>query len=174
VLKALRRNVAEGAEMRKIVCIPGDGIGPEVTGAMKRVVSALGVDIEWIDMPAGESAITEYGKPLPKITLDAVRLHKLAIKGPTTTPGGGGYKSVNMQLRQELDLYAGFRPVKSLLIPGTTQGVNLVFFRENNEGLYACAEEVVGTPPSSRKVTLTAHFTEDAMRRLATRAFLFA
>ncbi|MEI6510598.1 MAG: isocitrate/isopropylmalate family dehydrogenase [Candidatus Uhrbacteria bacterium] len=159
--------------MHSIVCLPGDGIGPEVIDQMKRVVAALGVSVEWIDMPAGESAVETHGCPLPQETLDAIREYKVAIKGPTTTPGGGGFKSVNVTLRQALDLYCGFRPVRSLPIPGTTQGVDLVIFRQNTEGLYLCKEVVAGEV-GSREVTLTARFTEEAMLRLARRAFLFS
>lgn len=157
----------------KVVCIEGDGIGTEVTGAMKYVIGSLGLGIEWVDMPAGESALATHGEPLPRMTLDAVREHKVAIKGPTTTPGGGGFKSVNVGLRQQLDLYCGFRPVVSLLIPGTTQGVNLVLFRQNTEGLYRCEETLTGEP-GSREVVLTAQFTEEAFLRISRRAFLYA
>ncbi len=159
--------------MHRIVCLPGDGIGPEVIDQMKRVVAALGVTVEWIDMPAGESAVATHGRPLPQETLDAIREYKVAIKGPTTTPGGGGFKSVNVTLRQALDLYCGFRPVRSLPIPGTTQGVDLVIFRQNTEGLYLC-EETISGEIGSRKVVLTAHFSEEAMLQLAGRAFRFA
>jgi len=159
--------------MQNVVCLPGDGIGPEVVGEMKRVVAALGVTIEWIDMPAGESALESHGNPLPRETVEAIRECGVAIKGPTTTPGGGGFKSVNVRLRQELVLDSGFRPVRSLPIPGTTQGVDLVIFRQNTEGLYRCDETTVGEI-GSREVTLTARFTEEAMHELSVRAFLFA
>lgn len=159
--------------MQKVVCLAGDGIGPEVIEQNKRVVAALGVAIDWVDMPAGESALETHGCPLPPETVEAIREHKVAIKGPTTTPGGGGFKSVNVELRQQLDLYCGFRPVRSLPIPGTTQGVDLTLFRQNTEGLYLC-DEVIDGEVGSRKVVLTAHFTEEAMRELARRAFLFA
>lgn len=157
----------------KVVCIEGDGIGVEVTRAMRYVINSLVPGIEWVDMPAGESAVATHGEPLPRMTVDAIREHKVAIKGPTTTPGGGGFKSVNVGLRQALDLYCGFRPVQSLPIPGTTQGVNLVLFRQNTEGLYRCEETMTGEV-GSREVVLTARFTEEAFLRICRRAFLYA
>ena len=106
-------------------------------------------------------------------TLNLIREHKVAIKGPTTTPSGGGFTSVNVRLRQELDLYVGLRPSWSLGLPHTRRQVNLTVFRQNTEGLYACKEEVKGSP-GSREVLLTARFTEEAMHRLALKTFLYA
>lgn len=158
---------------REIVCIPGDGIGPEVTDAMKRVVKVLDVEIRWINMLAGEAAMNAYGDPLPQATIDAILEHRLAIKGPTTTPIGGGWTSANVQLRQKCDLHAGIRPFRSLPIPGTVQGVNNVVARQNTEGLYLL-KEVISGPPGKRRVTLIAQFTEEAMTRLARLAFAYA
>lgn len=93
-----------------VTLIPGDGIGPELTQAMTRVVEATGVDIAWEIAEAGSDQIDKYGTPLPESTLDSIRKNKVAIKGPITTPVGGGFRSVNVAIRKELDLYACLRP----------------------------------------------------------------
>src|SRR5712671_4770902 len=98
----------------QVVLIPGDGIGPEVTQAAQEVIAAAGVGLEWIVAPAGLAAAEQLGDPLPKSTLDLVRKHRVALKGPCTTPVGKGYRSINVRLRQGLDLYASVRPVRSL------------------------------------------------------------
>src|SRR5262249_13867466 len=98
-----------------IVLIPGDGIGPEVTSASPRVLEAPGRDVQWVDLPAGATAVEHgYEDVLPQETLAAIRTHKVALKGPVTTPVGKGFRSVNVQLRQALDLYAAVRPVRNL------------------------------------------------------------
>ncbi len=97
---------------RKIVLIPGDGIGPEICEATKNVLSAAGAKIEWIVRYAGVAALEKYGDVLPKSTIDAIRKHKVAIKGPCTTPIGEGFSSVNVQLRKTLELYAAVRTVR--------------------------------------------------------------
>lgn len=160
-----------------VVCLPGDGIGPEVTAAMKSVVAVAGADIEWLDMPAGQHGIRETGHPLPQATVDAIAKHRLAIKGPTNTPQGKGFSSINVKLRQHFDLYVGLRPFRALPLPGQNQNVDVVLFRENTEGLYACSEEAytdgpIGAP--QRIVALVAHFTDTAMTRLAEQAFQYA
>lgn len=143
----------------QVVLIPGDGIGPEVTQAAQRVVAAAGVEIEWILASAGLSAVEQFGDPLPNATLDLIRKHRVALKGPCTTPVGKGFRSINVRLRQGLDLYASVRPVRTL--PGVTtpySGVNLVVVRENTEGLYSGQEHVVvpGVVESLRIVTRSA------------------
>jgi isocitrate dehydrogenase (NAD+) len=128
----------------QLVLIPGDGIGPEVTTACQQIIAATGVDIDWVIAPAGLDAVTQFGDPLPESTLDLVRKHRVALKGPCTTPVGKGFRSINVRLRQGLDLYASIRPVTSL--PGVKtpfENVNLVVVRENTEGLYAGLEHVV-------------------------------
>jgi isocitrate dehydrogenase (NAD+) len=159
-----------------VVCIPGDGIGPEVTAAMKRVVAATGAKIDWLDMPAGQHGIRETGEPLPQITIDAIARHRLAIKGPTNTPQGKGFSSVNVKLRQHFDLYVGLRPFTALPIPGVKREVDVMLFRENTEGLYACAERFYDGPSGTQEdqVELTARFTRKAMTRLAEQAFSYA
>lgn len=143
----------------QIVLIAGDGIGPEVTDATKRVIAAAGVAIEWIPAPAGLDAAQQHGEPLPEQTLDLIRKHRVALKGPCTTPVGKGYRSINVRLRQGLDLYASIRPVKTL--PGVKvpfDNVNVVVVRENTEGLYAGLEHVVvpGVVESLRVITRAA------------------
>ena len=142
-----------------VVIIPGDGIGPEVTAAMQRVVAAAGASITWVDAVAGQAAAERYGDPLPTSTLDLIRRYRVALKGPCTTPIGKGYRSINVRLRKELDLFASIRPVQSL--PGIDvpyEKVDLVVVRENTEGLYSGLEHVVvpGVVESLRIVTRSA------------------
>ena len=136
--------------------IPGDGIGPEVTRAACRVVEAAGGNIEWDICLAGAAAIERTGEPLPKETLDSIIRNGAALKGPLATPIGGGYRSVNVQLRQSLDLYANFRPARS--IPGVKsryENIDLIVIRENTEGLYSGLEHTVvpGVVESLRIIT---------------------
>lgn len=140
----------------RIVVIEGDGIGPEVTAATCRVVAATGVAIDWVKADAGLGAAETYGEPLPEQTLDLIRKYRVALKGPCTTPVGKGFRSINVRLRQGLDLYASVRPVKTL--PGVRtpfDNVDLVVVRENTEGLYAGLEHQVvpGVIESLRVIT---------------------
>ncbi len=131
----------------QVTLLPGDGIGPEVTDAMRRCVEATGVKIDWDVQEVGEKSMAKHGKPLTDDVLNAIRRTKVAIKGPITTPIGKGFRSVNVQLRQSLDLYACVRPC--LYYEGTKtpiKNVNLVIFRENTEDLYAGIEFDKGTP----------------------------
>lgn len=155
-----------------IVLIPGDGIGPEVTSAAKRVLEAAGLSVEWVELPAGATAIEQgFDNVLPERTLAAIKAHKVALKGPVTTPVGKGFKSVNVQLRQKLNLYAAVRPVRSM--PGIKtrfEGVDMVIVRENTEGLYSGIEnEVVPGVVTSMKVA-----SEAACTRIARYAFRYA
>lgn len=130
----------------KVTLLPGDGIGPEVAEAMRQCVDATGVKIEWEERLVGEHAIQEFGTPLPDSVLESVRRNKVAIKGPIATPIGTGFRSVNVQLRQALDLFACVRPCK--YYEGTKSNypnVNLVIFRENTEDLYAGIEFDINT-----------------------------
>src|SRR5881409_1662310 len=123
------------------VIIPGDGIGPEVTAATQQVVQAAGAAVAWIEASAGLGAMERFGDPLPDATLDLIRRHRVALKGPCTTPVGKGFRSINVRLRQELDLYASVRPVQTL--PGIKvpyRDVDLVVVRENTQGLYSGQE----------------------------------
>ena len=125
----------------ELTLLPGDGIGPEVTAATIAVIAASGVDIRWNPMAAGASAVASHGTPLPDETLRTIERTRVALKGQITTPVGSGFTSVNVAIRQALDLYVSLRPVRS--IPGVKtrhEGVDLVIFRENTEGLYAGRE----------------------------------
>src|SRR5436190_7159611 len=155
-----------------IVLIPGDGIGPEVTSAARRVVEAAGLSVEWVELPAGATALEQgYDNVLPQRTLAAIKAHKVALKGPVTTPVGKGFRSVNVQLRQALTLYAAVRPVRSLNgVKTKYDNVDMVIVRENTEGLYSGIEnEVVPGVVTSLKVA-----TELACTRIARYAFRYA
>ncbi len=128
----------------RVTLIPGDGIGPEVTGATCQILAAAGAPIEWEEAPAGGVAMEQYGVPMPEVTLAAIRRNRLGLKGPLMTPKGGGFRSANVALRQELDLFVGLRPARTLPnVPGAFPGVDLVLFRENTEDLYAGIEHAV-------------------------------
>src|SRR3954462_13128789 len=155
-----------------IVLIPGDGIGPEVTTAGRRVIEAAGLSVDWVVLPAGASALDQgFENAMPQRTLAAIQAHKVALKGPVTTPVGKGFKSVNVQLRQKLNLYAAVRPVRNL--PGVKtryENVDMVIVRENTEGLYSGIEnEVVPGVVTSLKVASHA-----ACSRIARYAFRYA
>jgi isocitrate dehydrogenase (NAD+) len=142
--------------MTPVVMIAGDGIGPEVMTATQEVLRAAGARIDWIDAHAGLGAVERFGDPLPDETLELIRKYRVALKGPCTTPIGKGFRSINVRLRQALDLYASVRPVQTL--PGVKvpySGVDLVVVRENTEGLYAGMEHYVvpGVVESLRLVT---------------------
>ena len=131
--------------MHQVTLIPSDGIGPEVAAAARAVVDASGAQIEWHVCPAGEAQMAASGTPLPAGTLESVRRDRVALKGPITTPVGSGFRSVNVALRKEFDLYANVRPLRSL--PGVKtryEGVDLVVVRENTEDLYAGIEHMIG------------------------------
>ncbi|MEL6822401.1 MAG: isocitrate/isopropylmalate dehydrogenase family protein [Calditrichota bacterium] len=139
-----------------VVTIPGDGIGPEVSNATRRVVDATGVEINWHEYPAGAACIESHGKPLPDETVDAIRKYRIGLKGPVATPIGTGFRSVNVELRKQLDLFANFRPALSVKgIKCRYQNVDLIVIRENTEGLYSGLEhEVVpGVVESQRIIT---------------------
>jgi isocitrate dehydrogenase (NAD+) len=155
-----------------IVLLPGDGIGPEVTHAATRVIEAAGLGVNWIEVPAGASAVEQgHGEVLPQITLDAIKQNHIALKGPVTTPVGKGFKSVNVQLRQKLNLYAAVRPVRSLEgVKTRYENVDMVIVRENTEGLYSGIEnEITPGVVTSMKVA-----TINACQRIARYAFKYA
>jgi isocitrate dehydrogenase (NAD+) len=151
----------------RVTCIPGDGIGPEIMAAAKVAVAATGVRIQWIDMEAGADVMDKYGTPLPQAVIDSVRDTKVAIKGPITTPVGSGFRSVNVALRKELDLYANLRPAVS--IPGVRsryEDVDLVIVRENTEDLYAGVEHMVG-PDAAESIKIITRRGSDRIARFA-------
>lgn len=155
-----------------VTLIPGDGIGAEVTDAMRRVVDATGVAIEWDVQQAGEAVIAEHGTPLPEPVLDSVRRNRVGIKGPITTPIGTGFRSVNVSLRKALDLYANLRPART--IPGVAsryEGIDLIIVRENTEGLYAGVEHDVIPDVAAESIRI---ITRRATERIVRFAFEYA
>ena len=151
-----------------VTLIPGDGTGPEVTGSVQEVFEALGVDIEWEVAEAGETVMEEEGTPLPENVLESIRRNKVALKGPLTTPVGTGFRSVNVALRKELDLYANVRP--SLSLPGIDlpyKNIDLIIFRENTEDLYAGVEHMV-SPNAAESIKI---ITREGTERLCRLAF---
>jgi isocitrate dehydrogenase (NAD+) len=138
----------------RVTLIPGDGTGPELTEATRRVLEATGVEFDWDVQPAGAEVMDEHGgNPLPDSTLESIRANGVALKGPITTPVGGGFRSVNVGLRKTLDLYAQVRPCKSY--PGVRSrfdDVDLVIVRENTEDLYAGIEFEEGTPDAEELI----------------------
>ncbi|HEY1169333.1 MAG TPA: isocitrate/isopropylmalate dehydrogenase family protein [Candidatus Limnocylindrales bacterium] len=156
---------------QRVTLIPGDGIGPELAEATRRVLDASGVEFEWEVLDAGEAVMAKEGTPLPQSVLDSILRNKVAIKGPITTPVGTGFRSVNVALRQTLGLYANLRPVRS--IPGLKtryENVDLVIVRENTEDLYAGIEHMVG-PDAAESIKI---ITRAASERIARFAFEYA
>ena len=143
-----REETADGAAPRhRVTTIPGDGIGPEVSAALRRVIDAARPGIEWVERAAGSAALAEHGDLLPEATLASIRDTRVAIKGPITTPVGTGFRSVNVALRQELDLFAAVRPTRSLPgVPTRHGSVDIVVIRENTEDLYQGIEFAAGSP----------------------------
>ena len=154
-----------------IVVIPGDGIGPEVTTAVQRILQAAQAPVQWIERQAGIAALEAQGEVLPKDTVELIRRTGVALKGPCTTPVGDGFTSVNVQLRKRLNLYAAVRPVRNLEgVPTRFDKVDLIIIRENTEGLYSGVEnQVTDDVVMSMKVA-----TETACLRIARWAFRFA
>jgi len=155
----------------KITLIPGDGIGPEVTQATVRILEATGVKFEWETFEAGAEAFEKYGEYIPKELIESMERTRVGLKGPVTTPIGGGFASINVALRKRFELYANFRPIRNLPhIPTRYPGVDLVIVRENTEGLYSGIEhEVVPGVVESLKI-----MTEKACLRIAHFAFEYA
>ncbi len=155
--------------------IPGDGIGPEITEAVVDILDHLGAPFEWDTQVAGLAAIDRDGDPLPGKTLASIKRTGLALKGPLTTPIGGGFKSINVRLRQEFDLFANVRPAKTLLPGGRFEGVDLVIVRENLEGLYAVEERFEAKGDDPRAVAYSSGYnTRVECRRIAEFTFDYA
>ncbi len=159
------------SKTHKVTLIPGDGIGPEVTQAVVRILEATGVKFEWERFAAGAEAFEIYGEYIPADLYESIERNKVALKGPVTTPVGGGFKSINVTLRKKFDLFANFRPIKNL--PGLETkwpGVDLIIVRENTEGEYVGLEhEVVPGVVESIKV-----ITDKGSTRIAKFAFDYA
>ncbi len=160
---------------REATLIPGDGIGPEITAATLQVLDAIGVQFAWDEQYGGMAAVEKAGTPLPNATLDSIRRTKLALKGPLTTPVGGGYRSVNVALRQEFDLYANVRPTKTIVPGGRYENVDLVIIRENTEGLYVGIDHSfrVGDDPKALVQAMSV-MTREGCRRVCKYAFEYA
>jgi isocitrate dehydrogenase (NAD+) len=154
-----------------VTLIPGDGIGPELADATVRVLEATGIGFEWDVQTAGEATIASEGTPLPERVIDSIRRTRVAIKGPITTPVGSGFRSVNVGLRQDLELYANVRPARTM--KGVTtrfDAVDLIIVRENTEDLYAGIEHRVG-PDAAESIKI---ITRAASQRIARYAFEYA
>jgi len=154
-----------------VTLIPGDGIGPELARATVTVLEATGLGFEWRTVDAGESQIALHGTPLPEGVLDSIRETKVALKGPITTPVGEGFRSVNVTLRQALDLYANVRPARSMKgVESRYENIDLVIVRENTEDLYAGIEHRVGADAAESIKIITRYASE----RIARYAFDYA
>ena len=155
----------------RAVLIPGDGIGPEVIGAARRVIAATGVAVEWEEVEVGGTALGKHGDPLPGAALERIRECGVALKGPVATPVGKGFPSVNVALRRGLGLYANLRPVRSIPgVPSRYRDVDLVVIRENTEGLYVGIER----EPRPGVVEAVRRITAAASLRIARFAFAYA
>jgi len=149
-----------------VTLIPGDGVGPEICDAAVRVLEATGVTFDWDVQQAGENVMAEFGTPLPEHVLDSIRRNKVALKGPITTPVGTGFRSVNVALRQELDLYALVRPIKAYRgARNLIDDLDLVIVRENTEDIYAGIEFEQGTPSAERFIGEISEATGKRIRK---------
>ncbi len=161
--------------MKDIVLIPGDGIGPEITEAVKKILATAGAEINWIETMAGLGAYEQKGNPLPDEVVELIRKHKIALKGPLTTPVGTGFRSVNVALRKEFNLFANIRPAKTLPnVPSPCAGANidLVLFRENTQGLYIGEERWIGE--KQQRAESIAVVTKEASQKIISAAFEYA
>jgi isocitrate dehydrogenase (NAD+) len=155
--------------------IPGDGIGPEVTASVIEVLEALGKPFAWDIQQGGLAAIQDFADPLPAVTLDSIRRTRLALKGPLTTPVGGGFRSVNVRLREEFQLYANLRPARTLIPGGRYEDIDLVIVRENLEGLYVAFEHYIPIGDDPHAVAMSSGVnTREGSRRIAEFAFDYA
>ncbi len=155
--------------------IPGDGIGPEIVESVIAVCAALGSPFVWETAPAGLGAIATHGDPLPKSTLDSIRKNKLALKGPLTTPVGGGFKSVNVELRREFELFANMRPATTLIPGGRYDDIDITLVRENLDGFYAAFEHYMPVGNDPKAVAFSAGFnTRAGCNRIIRHAFEYA
>ncbi len=160
---------------RAATLVRGDGIGPEIVEATLRVLDAAGAEFEWDEQLAGLEALNEVGDPLPDATIESIRRTRLALKGPLTTPVGIGFRSVNVALRKEFDLYANVRPARSILPGGRYQDVDIVLVRENTEGLYVGVETFIQVAGDSKAVAQSvAIVTRVGCERIVRFAFEYA
>ncbi len=158
--------------MKKVVLIAGDGIGPEITRSVTKILKTAGAEIDWVECLAGEGAYKESGNPIPQDTLDAIEEHRIVLKGPLTTPVGSGFRSVNVSLRQEFDLYSNIRPAKSLPnIDSPFNNVDMITFRENTQGLYIGKEHWADEGEHAESIAVV---TRTASNRIIRAAFDYA
>jgi len=158
-----------------VTLIPGDGIGPAITEATVRVLEATGADLAWERQQAGVIALETLHSPLPPETLDSIRRHRLALKGPLTTPVGVGFRSINVALRKEFDLYANVRPARTIVPGGRYEEVDIVLIRENTEGLYSGVEHYVGIGDDPRAAAESVMLvTRFGVERIVRYAFEYA
>ena len=161
--------------MHRITLIPGDGIGPSIVAAAVRVIEASGIHIEWDRQLAGMAAVEKHANPLPEVTIESIRNNRICLKGPLTTPVGGGYRSVNVTLRQTFSLYANVRPAVSFAGTATPfKNVNLVTIRENTEGLYAGIEHFIKVDEEKIAAESIAVITRKGSERVIEYAFEYA
>jgi isocitrate dehydrogenase (NAD+) len=162
-------------KLTAVTLIEGDGIGPEITAATLRVLEALGAPIAWERQVAGMAGVTAAGDPLPQATVDSIRRNKLALKGPLMTPSGGGYRSSNVRLREEFQLYANLRPARTMVPGGRYEDIDLVLVRENIEGLYVGYEHYIPIGDDPHAVAIGSGVnTRSGCRRIAEFAFEYA
>ena len=155
--------------------IPGDGIGPEIMDAVTRVLDALGAPFDWDVQQGGMAGIKSGGDPLPESLLDSIRRTRLALKGPLTTPVGGGFRSVNVRLREEFHLYANLRPVRTMVPGGRYEDIDLVLIRENIEGLYVAFEHYIAIGDDPHAVAISSGVnTRAGAQRIVRYAFEYA
>lgn len=159
--------------MKKVVLIAGDGIGPSISESVRLIIDASGAKIDWVFAEAGLSAYEKYGDPIPDETLALIKEHKVALKGPLTTPVGEGFRSVNVAMRREFDLFANFRPTKSFEgVKSKFSNIDIVIFRENTEGLYSGVERY--TDEEKSKAESVAVVTREGSERIIRAAFEYA
>ena len=160
--------------MKKVVLIPGDGIGIEITNSVKTILETAGAEVEWIEKSAGLGAYKTTGNPLPEDTVAAIEEHRVALKGPLTTPVGTGFRSVNVALRQQFHLFSNIRPARTLPnIDSPFKSVDMVIFRENTQGLYIGKEHWIDDDKKNHAESI-AVVTEEASRKIITAAFEYA
>ena len=156
---------------RTITVIPGDGIGPEVTGEVLRILDAAGADLEYDHRAAGIGAVATHGNPLPDETVDSIEANGVALKGPLTTPSGSGFRSINVAIRKNFDLFANVRPVRTILPGGRYEDIDLVLIRENTEGLYVGVEHFIGMDrdpkAAAESVMITTRYGSERIVRFA-------
>ena len=163
------------SEQIEATLIPGDGIGPEVSDATVRVLDALGSPFKWDVQQGGMAGIAAHGNPLPDVLLESIRRTRLALKGPLTTPVGGGFRSVNVRLREEFHLYANLRPNRTMVEGGRYENIDIVLIRENLEGLYVAFEHYIPIGDDPFAVALSSGVnTRSGSARIARFAFEYA